>query len=363
MRTRGAAFAWLVLRLEPLFTQGLPLQSQQPLFRAVLEQLVCLDEVWTRHLGDEAPLLLPIRRQLAQRLELAVQDHAPAAGMSGVIAQVRHATSQLLKPEAVVDNEKDANKLLRTLQEQARSLCAWWLRQNATDLRALRLNRTLNWLVLSGYPDADSERITALRGPAPDKLKRYKERFAQGHYADLILELETSLAGAMFWFDGLHMLWQCLEALQAEQAMTELEVTFALLLQRLPDLPSFCFHDGVSFADAASRDWITQQVSRRLQIPEPAAVMIDAEAEPWEIALQAVAPRLRKDGLKAAIHELKKACTPLAASARDFIGGLPRRGCVYKPASTSWRRSSSNIWTTNCNTQVLNVGSRNWPFR
>ncbi len=139
MRTRGAAFAWLVLRLEPLFTQGLPLQSQQPLFRAVLEQLVCLDEVWTRHLGDEAPLLLPIRRQLAQRLELAVQDHAPAAGMSGVIAQVRHATSQLLKPEAVVDNEKDANKLLRTLQEQARSLCAWWLRQNATDLRALRL--------------------------------------------------------------------------------------------------------------------------------------------------------------------------------------------------------------------------------
>jgi predicted component of type VI protein secretion system len=167
LRTRGAAFAWLVLRLEPLFTQGLPLQSQQPLFRAVLEQLVCLDEVWTKHLGDEAPLLLPIRRQLAQRLELAVQGDVPAAG------------------------------------------------------------------------------ITALRGPAPDKLKRYQERFAQGHYADLILELETSLAGAMFWFDGLHMLWQC----------------------------------------------------------------------------------------------------------------------VYKPASTSWRRSSSNIWTTNCNTQVLNIGSRNWPFR
>lgn len=306
LRTRGAAFAWLVLRLEPLFTQGLPLQSQQPLFRAVLEQLVCLDEVWTRHLGDEAPLLLPIRRQLAQRLELAVQDDVPAAGISSVIAQVRHATSQLLKPETVVDNEKDANKLLRTLQEQARSLCAWWLRQNATDLRALRLNRTLNWLVLSGYPDADSERITALRGPAPDKLKRYQERFAQGHYADLILELESSLAGAMFWFDGLHMLWQCLEALQAEQATTELEVTFALLLQRLPDLPSFCFHDGVPFADAASREWITLQVSRRLQIPEPAAVMIDAEAEPWEIALQAVAPQLRKDGLKAAIHELKQ---------------------------------------------------------
>lgn len=247
LRTRGAAFAWLVLRLEPLFAQGLPLQNQQPLFRAVLEQLKGLDELWAQHFADDAPLLLPIRRQLAQRLERAAQDDTPAAGLSGVIAQVQQAASQLLKPEAVVNNEKDASKLLRTLQEQARPLCTWWLRQNATDLRALRLNRTLNWLVLASYPDADNERVTALRGPAPDKLKRYQERFAQGHYADLVLELEASLAGAMFWFDGLRMLWQCLEALQAEQAMLELEVVFALLLQRLPDLPSFCFHDRVPF--------------------------------------------------------------------------------------------------------------------
>lgn len=306
LRTRSAAFAWLVLRIEPLFAQGLPLQNQQLLFRALLEHLTSLEELWGRHLGDDAPLLLPIRRQLAQRLEQALQADAPAAGLSGVIAQVKQATSQLLKSEPVVDNEKDAGKLLRTLQEQARPLCAWWLRQNATDLRALRLNRTLNWLVLSGYPDADSERVTTLRGPAPEKLKRYQERFAQGHHADLVLELEASLAGAMFWFDGLHMLWQCLEALRAEQAMIELEVTFALLLQRLPDLPSFCFHDGIPFADAASRDWITLQVSRHLQTPESAAVVIDTEAEPWESALQAVAPRLRQDGLKAAIHELKQ---------------------------------------------------------
>lgn len=305
LRTRGAAFAWLVLRLEPLFAQGLPLQNQQPLFRAVLEQLKGLDELWAQHFADDAPLLLPIRRQLAQRLERAAQDDTPAAGLSGVIAQVQQAASQLLKPEAVVNNEKDASKLLRTLQEQARPLCTWWLRQNATDLRALRLNRTLNWLVLASYPGADNERVTALRGPAPDKLKRYQERFAQGHYADLVLELEASLAGAMFWFDGLRMLWQCLEALQAEHAMLELEVVFALLLQRLPDLPSFCFHDRVPFADAASRDWITLQVSRHLQVPESAAV-VDSEAEPWELALQAVAPRLRKDGLKAAIHELKQ---------------------------------------------------------
>ncbi|MGG5240428.1 type VI secretion system protein TssA [Pseudomonas lurida] len=306
LRTRGAPFRWLVVRLEALFTQNLPLQNQQPLFRVVHEHLVRLDEVWSGHLGDAAPLLLPIRRQLAQRLERASQEHAPAAGLGGAIAQAKQATTQLLKPETRVDNEKDAHRLLRTVQEQARTLCAWWLRQNATDLRALRLSRTLTWLALASYPDADSERVTALRGPSPDKLNRYQERFAQGHHADLVLELEASLAGAMFWFDGLRMLWQCLEVLQADQAMTELEVTFALLLQRLPDLPGFRFHDGAPFADAATCDWITLQVARHLQKPESTAVVVDAEASPWEIALQALAPRLHKDGLKAAIQDLKQ---------------------------------------------------------
>lgn len=303
LRTRGAIFGWLVLRLEPLFAQNLPLKDQQPLFQRVLEHLACLDGLWAEHLEGDAPLLLPIRRQLAQRLELAAQGEAQP---KGVIAQVKQAATQLLNPEPTIDNEKDAHKLLRTLQEQARPLCAWWQRQNATDLRAQRLNRTLVWLALTRYPDADSERGTVLRGPAPDKLKGYQERFAQGHHADLLIELETSLAGALFWFDGVRMVWECLQALQADLAMIELEVTFALLLQRLPDLPEFRFHDGTPFADAATCDWITLQVRRHLHVPELPGVLVDAKAEPWELALQEVMPTLRKDGLKVAVHELKQ---------------------------------------------------------
>lgn len=307
-RTRGAAFSWLALRLEPLFTQSLSLQSQQPLFQTLLVHLARLDELWSEQLGSDAPLLLPLRRQLAQRLERATQGDPPAAGLSGVIVQVKQAATQLLSPEAVVGNEKDAHRSLRALQEQARPLCAWWLRQNATDLRALRLNRTLAWLALVSYPDADNERLTTLRGPVPDKLKRYQERFDQGQYADLLLELEASLTGALFWFDGLYRVWQCLEALHADLAMTELEVSFALLLQRLPELPEFRFHDGAPFADATTRNWIALHVVRHLRRPELPAMPMGphADAEPWERALHDAVPVLLKDGLKVAVRELTR---------------------------------------------------------
>ena len=303
-RTRAAAFAWLVLRLESLSAQIVSLHDQQPLHRALLERLAHLDELLSSHLGDDAPLLLSIRRQWDQRLEHTAPGDPAGTQLSGVVARASHATTQLLRAELSLDSENDAHKWLRSLQEQARPLCDWWLRQNATDLRALRLNRTLMWMTLISYPQADAERITTLRGPAPDKLKRYREWLAQGQYADLLLELEASLAGAMFWFDGLHMVWQCLEALQAPLAMSELEVSFALLLQRLPDLPEFRFHDGSPFADAGTRTWIALQVRPHRQPPE--TLCEAADAQPWEVALQALQPRLRKEGLKAVVHELKQ---------------------------------------------------------
>ena len=328
LRTRSAAFGWLVLRLETLLVQSLSLQDQQPLFRALLEQLSRLDELWTAHLGEGAPLLLPIRRQLDQRMELAAQGHPAVTGVSAVIAHVKQVTTPLLKTELTVNNEKDAHKLLRALQEQARPLCTWWLRHNATDLRALHLSRTLAWLAIVRYPDANNERVTALYAPPCDTLKRYQERFCQGHHADLLVELEACFSGAMFWFDGLHMIWQCLEAQQAKQAMTELEVSFALLLQRLPDLPAFRFHDGAPFANSSTRDWIALHVSHHLQAPEVPGVV--ADAEPWEIALQDVLPRLGKEGLKAAVQQLKQGLHAARSDRARFYWRLAQaRLCVH----------------------------------
>ncbi|MBA5960884.1 type VI secretion system protein TssA [Pseudomonas lactis] len=302
LRTRAAAFGWLVSRLEQAFALNPSLSDQRPLFQALLEHLACLDQLWGEQLGSDAPLLLPIRRQLSERLAQGVSE---PGGVATVIAQVKQ-TTQLLSPGQPINNEKDAHRLLRTLQEQARPLCAWWLRQNATDLRALRLGRTLAWLMLVNYPDANSERVTALRPLVADKRKRYQERLSQGHHADLLPELEVSLAGALFWLDGLRMVWECLDALHANLAMTELEMHLALLLQRLPHLPEYRFNDGTPFADPATGEWIALHVMRHVHKPEPSHVVADSDTQPWETTLQAVMPCLRKDGLKAAVAVLKQ---------------------------------------------------------
>ncbi|WLH54410.1 type VI secretion system protein TssA [Pseudomonas tolaasii] len=305
-RTRCAALSWLVSRLDVLFSQHLLLSEQLPLFEALQDHIARLDELWGKRLGDDAPLLLPVRRQLSERLVAASQVAPEAVGVAGVMAQVKQVATQLLKPEQPVSNERDAQKLLRALQDQARPLCAWWMRQNVADPRAMRLSRTLTWLMLITYPDANSERVTALFAPAPDKIKRFESRFAQGQYGDLLLELEVSLTHSMFWFDGLRMAWECLEALQAGMAKVELEMSFALLLQRLPDLPEFKFADGTPFVDPATGNWIALHVAHHLQKGEVPNVVGDAAAQPWEVALQEQILNLRTNGLKPAVAELKR---------------------------------------------------------
>ena len=200
-------------------------------------------------------------------------------------------------------------------QQEAAPSCAWWLKQKATDLRALRLNRTMLWLPIESMPERNAEQVTALRGVPADKLKSYQERFAQGLYADLLVELEASLARAPFWFDGQRLVWECLQGLNAEQAMREVEMHFALLLQRLPGLVELRFHDGSAFADAATRGWISAHVMPHLQNDSaPRKVETVALQAEWDVALDEVQPVLRKDGLKAAVQVLKQGEAPTAGA-------------------------------------------------
>lgn len=305
-RTRSAAISWIVPRLEQVLNENIAIKEQLPLFRQLVEHLEGLDAVFTQHLGDDAPLLLPMSRRLKGMVQRATDKQPEPGVVSTTAAQVKHCATQLFSQGTPIDNEKEAQKVLRAQQDNARPLCAWWLKQKATDLRALRLNRTLLWLPIDGVPERNVEHITALRGLPVDKLRSYQDRYDQAAYADLIVEVEASLARAPFWFDGQRLIWECLRALNADQAMREVEIHFSLLIQRLPGIIELRFHDGVPFADTSTRAWITTNVMPHLKAPGAARKVEVSHTQPaWELALEEVLPVLRKEGLKAAVQILK----------------------------------------------------------
>ncbi|WP_426142419.1 type VI secretion system protein TssA [Pseudomonas sp. DWP3-1-2] len=305
-RTRSAAISWLIMRLEKVLDSNVPVKDQLELFRQLVKLLEELDAVLTLHLKADSPLILPLRRRLASMVQRASENRPEPGPVEAAIAQVKQTATQWFAGDSVIENEKDAQKAVREQQENGLALCAWWLRQKATDPRALRLNRTLTWLLVTSVPQQNAARVTDLRAPPADTLKSYRNLFEQGQYADLLVQLEASTARSPFWFDGQRMVWECLDALDAEGAKQELEIHFALFLQRLPGIVELRFHDGVEFANAETREWITAHVIPRLQpVSTPRKVRDSEVSPPWQLALEKAIPILRKGGLKAAVQEMR----------------------------------------------------------
>lgn len=305
--TRAASFHWLVTRLEGALSDDVAIKNQLTLFERLAEQLEALDATCMAHFGDDAPLLLPLCRRLRSLILRTADLQPPPGAVETMVTQVKQAASQLLACGAPVEHEKDAHKALRNLQESARPLCAWWLRQKATDARALRLNRTLLWLGIDTVPERNAEQITQLRRLPADKLKAYQESLQQGSYADLLVDIEASLAKAPFWFDGQRLAWECLQGLGADLAMQEVEIHFALFLQRMPSVLELRWHDGEPFADPATRAWIAAQVTPRLDTSS-AAPRVDAidDSAPWERALEEAQLIVSTHGLKSAVQFYKQ---------------------------------------------------------
>lgn len=300
LRTRSAAMQWLLLKLEKTLVEDISITHQLPEFQQLLRQFDGLDELFNLYMGSDAPLLLPLRRRLARMIQRAEQvEKEPVK----VVQRVRQAAVQLFSSDAHIDNEKDAQRTLSMQESSVRSICRWWLKQKTTDPRAFRLGRAQVWYAVDSLPERNSEKITQLRRLPADKLTNYQERFEQGFYADLIVDIEASLAGSPFWFDGQRMVWNCLKALGGEAAMREVEVQFALLLKRIPDLIELRFHDGIPFADAETLQWIAAYVLP----PETNAPSAGGTDRPYEASEQTslyhdALSVLKKNGLKAAVQ-------------------------------------------------------------
>lgn len=320
-RTRAAAVGWLGNRLEASLPELLNAGSSAPAFQHLHGSLDSLDQHLQRVLGDQAPLLQPLCRQLHSQIgKNASTGSVTTSVLPPVAAAPEHPPAQPAPTSPAqtaepIASARDAHKALRALQEQARSLCQWWHAQSAIDPRAISLSRTLLWLPIEALPEHDAQGKTGLRGLPADRLKSLQERLHQDQPAELLREVESSLARSPFWLDGQYLAWHCLDELGADSARQALAQHLGSFLQRLPGVENLLFFDGTPFASQQTLGWINSTVlldSGAIDSGHTAAAPgID---DPCDAALAEAGELLRKDGLKAAL-------SPLRAGSASARGG------------------------------------------
>ena len=137
--------------------------------------------------------------------------------------------------------------------------------EDQTNMLAYRFMRTGIWLELTQEP-ANEESATLVPSP-PEHLRTGLEALAaEESWEALINAADEAAAEHVFWLDPHRHISNAMDQLgeaylPAKQALlTEV----ALLVSRVPTLPSLLFDDGVPFADGITQEWIANEVTKVL---------------------------------------------------------------------------------------------------
>lgn len=162
-------------------------------------------------------------------------------------------------PSAGLDSEKDAKNAVLKIAD-------FLLEQNDASPEAYRLVRMMRWSNLQQEPPNEGGQ-TLLPPPESHRINFLENLASQNKHAQLVQQAEQSFRNTALWLDLQRYAATGLGAMGMNYAAAQEAVLFetALLLKRVPRLPSLTFNDGTPLANAATKAWVEMQVQPMLE--------------------------------------------------------------------------------------------------
>jgi type VI secretion system protein VasJ len=184
-----------------------------------------------------------------------------AAGTSeeAVAAPATVAVTAGAKPTTVSDAMDTPKQAQGIIRKAARFL----IEKEETKPMGYRLMRSVRWDILDKAPPAEGGK-TQLPAPNAQQRTYFQKLLTDKEWKTIIAKAETAFTSGAnhLWLDLQRLIAAACRELGTEYTAVRKAVLFetALLLQRIPDLPSLSFTDGSAFCDDATKDWLATEV-------------------------------------------------------------------------------------------------------
>ena len=259
LRARINALTWLAEKAGSSIARREAGSGEDEAVRACLARASALRDLLREKIGSDAPdmseLLRPLQ-ELAERLSPKPGADAPAAEPKPAAA-----ASYVQAPAATappLETLEDARRFLKESGAAMRRAFAIMRDKEPAGPGPYRLVRSLLWCEIDAPPPA-ADGKSRIPPPPAHIRDRCRTLLEQSAWSELLSETESRIAEFPFWLD-LHR-WSdlALSGLGAGYAAARGAVRAELqsLLNRLPELLELQFSDGMPFADAATRRWVS----------------------------------------------------------------------------------------------------------
>ncbi len=279
IRARSGSLEWLLERLNDKLADFVPTESNRSQVAQLVQLTNQLDTSIKAHFDGDGVSARSLLRTVS-RLEMSLPDPkaaakevspspstaatppvavapAPASSPSPSPASV----SLDAAPKAFAGGE-DASKYLFGVGKSLTSTARTLREADATNPIPYRILRLGCWLHVSSIPPTGPNKKTTIPAPPPALVTRLEQMMANGKWLAIIEETESSCTQYRFWFDLHYLAAKALSALGEEYvvARTAVEGALGSFLRRMPEALELSFADGTPFADAATLDWIADDV-------------------------------------------------------------------------------------------------------
>ena len=269
IRGRKNALQLLSDRLKEWVADDQPVLEDREHLERALEHMKALQAFTMEHMGEDAPALSGLRQAIerAQRRApepAAEEPEAPETTeepsrqeqerTASDRTEARTSTSAAPAPTAGLDSERDAKDALLKIADFLRE-------QSDTNAMAYRLTRIARWSTLQQEPPNEGGQ-TLIPPPESHRINFLENLASQGKHPQLVQQAEQSFRSTSLWLDLQRYVATGLAAMGMAYAEAQEAVLTetALLLKRVPRLPSLSFNDGTPLANAATKAWIEMQV-------------------------------------------------------------------------------------------------------
>lgn len=310
-RARAGAATWVAEKVGPAVAARPPGPGEAETVAEAVALLDALEALLAEKLADQAPSLGDLRR--------ALKDHAKAARPSAPAAPIPQAATgaAAAAPLTAIASDADLQKAAKACQESMRAMAAYQRGKSPGDPAAYLTLRYAAWLGLSQVPP-DTDGVTQIREPAPDRVAGLTAMLEGGAHAELVDQAEGSVTRLPFWLDAHRYTVLGLEAQGHAEAAQAVRDALGLFLKRFPTARRLSFAGGAPFADDATQAWIDAEVlAGGAAGGGEAAPQAAGEAAPWKDVL-------KKAKARAAKKKVAEGLALFDAGVREAVTGRDR---------------------------------------
>ncbi|HHH28924.1 MAG TPA: type VI secretion system protein TssA [Polyangiaceae bacterium] len=276
MRARAGMVGWMSEQAGPVMIDYKLSASDNPKVKVIDDLSKALDADFRERFGEHYPGISHLRDAVRHWLRTIPKEKKPEpkpepkaeAPSGGAAAPARPAPAPAPAGGGgggggiEVTTPEEAQRALTPLGQLMRRIAAQLRAGKPENPLAYRLLRLGAWMELETAPPAPNENKTMVPPPPPHVTGALESLAGSNDWLNLLNAAELHAGNYILWLDPHRYAATAMSALGAlfMKAKDELLLQVALVLKRVPNLPTLAFSDGTPFADGATQMWIEAEV-------------------------------------------------------------------------------------------------------